>query len=231
MHPSCGGTFFTLCKVARRSRVILGVMPPIGWFMNRIWIGTVVLMVVAGCTHTDTTMSTGSGKGHFDRIMKYIDVEMGGDNWRYNEAITKLRSKPPGYRRSLCIYFSDADIDNGGFSQYYQNGFGCMTISAIEGYERIGGIEMANIMKSSLYLVLYKYPVLPQVSNITDIPEGYFSRFEPVANTLEELDVLYYRAADELPGAMDVDSGYPVGAIDYYYETFTEDFISAPGGA
>ncbi len=26
MHPSCGGAFFTLCKVARRSRVILVVM-------------------------------------------------------------------------------------------------------------------------------------------------------------------------------------------------------------
>ena len=27
MHPSCGGAFFTLYQVSRRSRVILGVMP------------------------------------------------------------------------------------------------------------------------------------------------------------------------------------------------------------
>ena len=86
----------------------------------------------------ESTMPDRDGKGHFDRIMKYVDVQMGGDSWGYDEAIAKLRDHPPGYRRSLCIYFSDADIDNGGFQQYYQNGFGCMTMSAIEGYERLG---------------------------------------------------------------------------------------------
>jgi hypothetical protein len=71
--------------------------------------------------------------GHYDRVVEYIEKHTGPIR-SYEETIAKLRAHPPGYRRALCIFASDADIDNGGFHQYYYNGFGCMTISAIEGY-------------------------------------------------------------------------------------------------
>jgi hypothetical protein len=44
MHPSCGGAFSTLCKVARRSRVILGVTSAKGDSLNR---GKLILLFLA----------------------------------------------------------------------------------------------------------------------------------------------------------------------------------------
>jgi hypothetical protein len=38
------------------------------------------------------------------------------------------------------------------------------------------------------------------------------------------LDSLYYDEAERLPGSEDVDSLYPIGPIDYYYDNFPEDF-------
>jgi hypothetical protein len=123
----------------------------------------------------------------------------------------------------MCIYFSDADIDNGGFEQYYQNGFGCMTMSAIEGYERLGATRMAQIMRSSLWVCSNAHPELAKNTRL-GIPPGYLDDFTPLADSFDELDTLYYEEARRLPGAADVDSLYPLGALDYYFETYPEDF-------
>lgn len=197
--------------------------------MSRIYIGIVVLFCVAGCDHTqeDPAMANRDGKGHFSRIMQYIEEET-GEFSSYDDTIDKLRDHPSGYRRALSIYFSDADIDNGGFHQYYHNGFGCMTMSAIEGYERLGASQMVNIMKSALHVCLNTYPEVAQYTNFKDVPDGYFDDFTPVADTFDELDSLYYKEADRLPGSEDVDSMYPIGPIDYYYDKFPDDFKPQP---
>jgi hypothetical protein len=164
-----------------------------------------------------------NGKGHFDRIMQFIRENTGRIR-TYDETIEKLRCHPPGYRRSLCIYFSDADIDNGGFHQYYHNGFGCMTMSAIEGYERLGATRMIEIMKSSLFVCLTSYPGVSDYTNLNDVPHGYFDGFEPIAGSFDDLNLLYDEESYRLPGSEDVDSCYPIGPIDYYYDKFPEDF-------
>ena len=168
-------------------------------------------------------MQQSDGKGHFDRIMQYVERQTGVVR-SYDETIRMLRSHPPGYRRSLCIYFSDADIDNGGFAQYYHNGFGCMTMSAIEGYERLGATRMVEIMKSALHVCLQSHPEIAAYTDFGDVPEGYFDDFTPLAESFDELDDLYYREAARLPGAEDVDSMYPLGPIDHYYEEYPDDF-------
>lgn len=167
-------------------------------------------------------MTRRKGEGHFDRIMAYIEKHV-GQITSYENTIERLRAHPPGFRRALCIYFSDADIDNGGFKQYYHNGFGCMTMSAIEGYERLGAGRMAQIMKSSLYVCLHSRPEVAARTRL-EMPASYLDGFSPLAATFEQLDTLHYEEAERLPGAADVDSCYPLGAIDFYYEKYPEDF-------
>ncbi len=166
----------------------------------------------------------GRRKGkHYPHIMDYIDRATDGHG-DYGAIIQKLRNHPPGYRRTFCIYFSDADIDNGGFLQYYTNCFGCMTVSAIEGYERLGAKKMVAVMKSALKVCLQLYPDVAAHTDFTDVPPNYLADFEAVACSFPELDAMYYEEADRLPGAADSDSNYPVGVIDYYFEHFPEDF-------
>ena len=83
---------------------------------------------------------------------------------------------------------------------------------------------MVSIMKSALYVCLNSHPDIVKYTNFKDVPADYFDGFRPVANTFAELDSLYYAAANLLPGTDDVDSMYPIGPIDYYYDNFPEDF-------
>ena len=103
-----------------------------------------------------------------------------------------------------------------------------MTISAIEGYERLGATQMVEIMKSAIYVCLNSYPGVADYTNFKDVPDDYFDGFQPVADTFDELDSLYYKESDRLPGAEDVDSCYPIGPIDYYYDNFPDDFKPQP---
>ena len=200
----------------------------------------IFLLFVCGCHRPDEgklTSSDANPEKHgsqpishrkiqtrFDQIMSEIDKIMGGESWAYEEALRTLRGHPPGYRRVFCMWTSDHEIDNGGFSQYYGNGIGYMTMNAIEGYERIGAPQMGQILKSSLYVFQRSHPEEAKKTHFDDIPPGYFDGFVPIANTFNELDNLYYQEADKLPGSERNPSIYPEGAIDYYFERFPSDF-------
>ncbi len=189
------------------------------------------LLFLAGCfpAPTDTTMPARKGMGHYDhRITPYINEQMGGDGWwrhlGYEDVMERLRNHPPGYRRAFCIYISDADIDNGGFDQYFYNQFGFMTMTAIEGYERLGATHMIEIIKSALYVCRKSHPDLWGRNHFEDLPDGYFEGFVPIADNFDELNSLYYEESNRLPGSEDVDSVMADGPMDYYYENFPEDF-------
>jgi hypothetical protein len=136
---------------------------------------------------------------------------------------------PVGYRRCFAMYFSDADIDNGGFQAFYHSSRSLYFRLAIEGYERIGATRLVEILKSSFVVCLKERPGLVQVDRL-DLPKDYLSGFKPLAETLDALEAMYYAESDRLPGAVPR-SSYPTGPIAYYAEKFPEDFTSTENGA
>jgi hypothetical protein len=161
---------------------------------------------------------------HFTRISDYIDAHIPVRR-DYPHIINVLRSHPNGYRRAFAMYFSDADICNGGFRQYYQNLNGCLTMSAIEGYAQIGASTMVSVMMSALKVCFTSFPEIVAETDFGDVPKGDVQSHIALVDDWGELDKTYYIERERLPCEGEHDWLYLDGPIDYYYKNFPGEFV------
>jgi len=155
----------------------------------------------------------------WERVHDYVQRLWPPDSSSYLDLLRVLEHHPPGYARAFSMWFSGADIDNGGFIQYFSNSTGQLVLKAIECFERLGQDRMALILKSALWAYRLRYPDELQIS----IREGYFNAFAPIANELEELSDMFYAEKRNLPGKTD-GSSYLDDVVEYYVEHYPEDF-------
>lgn len=173
----------------------------------------------------------------FTKIMKDVEALYPPDKWDYQKII-RDKKIPVGHRRMVAVYFSTADIANGGFTQFFGNGFGCLCVPAIEAYEKSGQTEIANLMKKAMKICLEGEPLSGQWSALrveefqqavkeTDfqVPDGFLDGVTTGKQCLEDLDEKFYSLDAQLPGASELPTGYPDGFITWYYNRFPEDFV------
>ena len=178
-------------------------------------------------------------KSAFTKIMDEVEARHPPTTWNY-DVIVSDPGLPVGHRRMVAVYFSTADIDNGGFKQYYMNCFGCLTVPAIEAYEKAGQTDMVKVMKIALKVSLNGGPISEKYEKETDImaqfrgsiaetnfrlPLGFLEGVDFAGKNLEDLDTEFYALKEKLPGALDLPSGYPDGFITWYYNKFPEEFV------
>jgi hypothetical protein len=166
-------------------------------------------------------LETHGDDGAWATIMSQVEPRYLPERWDYEEIMAD-ESLPIGHRRMVAVYFSAADISNGGFDQYFFNGYGALTIPAIDAYEKAGQFRLAQIMRQALKFCVEK-KMSPQRKMI--IPQGYLDAVEIEGVSLDALETEYFALKNQLPGPEKYMTAYPVRFINWYYEKFPEDFV------
>ncbi len=90
----------------------------------------------------------------------------------------------------ICIWQLEAEVNNGGFSQYYSNSAGDLALEAPGALEAIGALHTANIVRSANDL----FPGGPPRDR--DAREELLERMPE--NAFEALDDRFYAYEDDL---------------------------------
>ena len=82
-----------------------------------------------------------------DAIVKHVHLRVAGA-WGREAPI--IRSLPAGVRAIYTTWLVDAEVNAGGFDQYFFNSSGQYAGDALAGYELLGAEEYAAIMRSAI---------------------------------------------------------------------------------
>ncbi|HEY7235897.1 MAG TPA: DUF4375 domain-containing protein, partial [Gemmatimonadaceae bacterium] len=82
-----------------------------------------------------------------DAIVQHVHKCVGGA-WGREAPI--IRSLPAGVRAIYTTWLVDAEVNAGGFHQYFFNSSGQYAGDALAGYELLGAEEYAAIMRSAI---------------------------------------------------------------------------------
>ena len=80
---------------------------------------------------------------HFDEVMEYVDkatdkyISRGSSVLDHNELVL------------LSVWLLEAEVNNGGFNQYYWNSAGELATETVKSLNEIGAIETASIVEAA----------------------------------------------------------------------------------
>lgn len=105
-----------------------------------------------------------------------------------------IRALPRGVRAIYTTWLVDAEVNGGGFHQYFFNSSGQYAGEALAGYELLGVEEYAALMRSAIATFEIDRERLAAVE--ADDPELLAE--SPVHAALQELDQRYYALGDRI---------------------------------
>src|SRR6185503_1769996 len=82
-----------------------------------------------------------------EAIVHHVHWRVAGAWGREAEVI---RTLPPGVRAIYATWLVDAEVNNGGFNQYFFNSSGRYAGEALAGYELFGAEEYVAVMRSAI---------------------------------------------------------------------------------
>lgn len=145
-----------------------------------------------------------------DAIVQHVHHRVAGA-WGREAPI--IRSLPPGVRAIYVTWLVDAEVNAGGFHQYFFNSSGQYAGDALAGYELLGAEEYAAIMRSAIATFEIDRDRLGAFE--AEDPETLAD--SPVHAALEEIDQRYYALGDRIYHAWAVfvvDSPEAFGSAD-----------------
>ena len=80
-------------------------------------------------------------------VLQHVEWQVrahGGDR------VAAIHALPPGLRAIHTTFLVDAEVNNGGFNQFFYNPSGELAGVALAGYELLGAEEYAEIMRSAI---------------------------------------------------------------------------------
>lgn len=106
---------------------------------------------------------------------------------------------PAALRMLRAMFWLDAEVQNGGFNQFFYNSTGAHANEALEGFRRIGAVKTATVLERAMALYLDELPYHAQVRERV-LKEGTLQAFsESYQHTgLRELDDEYYSSGENL---------------------------------
>jgi hypothetical protein len=126
-----------------------------------------------------------------DAIVQHVHLRVAGA-WGREAPI--IRALPPGVRAIYTTWLVDAEVNAGGFHQYFFNSSGQYAGDALSGYELLGAEEYAAIMRSAI--ATYEIDREQLASVEADDPETFAD--SPVHGALREMDQRYYALGDRI---------------------------------
>src|SRR5436309_9995601 len=82
-----------------------------------------------------------------DAIVQHVHLHVAGS---WGREAPMIRALPPGVRAIYTTWLVDAEVNAGGFHQYFFNSSGQYAGDALSGYELLGAEEDAAIMRSAI---------------------------------------------------------------------------------
>jgi len=125
-------------------------------------------------------------------IMDYIDHKVGENYDRQYEIVTGLSK---GFQAIYTTWWVEAEVNNGGFNQYFWNSSGEFAIEAIEGFKEIGAIRNAKLMEKAVTIAIKEMPEMKKFHK-----QGTLEAFsESYKHTkLNDLDDEFYKYEENL---------------------------------
>ena len=105
-----------------------------------------------------------------------------------------LRALPAGVRAIYTTWLVDAEVNAGGFHQFFFNSSGQYAGDALSGYELLGAEDYAAIMRSAIATFEIDRGRLGEVE--ADDPTTFAD--SPVHGALREIDQRYYALGDRI---------------------------------
>ena len=126
-----------------------------------------------------------------DAIVQHVHLCVAGA-WGREAPI--IRALPAGVRAIYTTWLVDAEVNAGGFHQYFFNSSGQYAGDALAGYELLGVEEYAAIMRSAIATFEIDRDQLGSVE--AEDPETLASL--PAHDALREIDQRYYALGDRI---------------------------------
>ena len=127
-----------------------------------------------------------------DAIVQHVHLRIGRDTERDVEII---RALPRGVQAVYATWLVDAEVNNGGFNQFFWNPSGRFAGDALVGYELLGAEEYAVVMRAAIATrEVERERMAPfyEAGTVEAFSESY-------AHTeLEEIDQRYYSLGDRI---------------------------------
>jgi len=126
-----------------------------------------------------------------DAIVQHVLHRLAGA-WGSEAPI--LRALPAGVRAIYTTWLVDAEVNAGGFHQFFFNSSGQYAGDALAGYELLGAEDYAAIMRSAIATFEIDHQRLAEVE--ADDPTTFAD--SPVHGALHEIDQRYYALGDRI---------------------------------
>jgi hypothetical protein len=125
-----------------------------------------------------------------DAVVQHVHLQVAG-SWGREAPI--IRALPAGVRAVYTTWLVDAEVNAGGFRQYFFNSSGQYAGDALAGYELLGAEEYAGVMRSAIATFEIDRDRLAAFE--AEDPELARS---PADAALQEVDQRYYALGDRI---------------------------------
>jgi uncharacterized protein DUF4375 len=126
-----------------------------------------------------------------DAIVQHVHHRVAGA-WGSEAPI--IRALPAGVRAVYTTWLVDAEVNAGGFHQYFFNSSGQYAGDALAGYELLGAEDYAAIMRSAIAT----YEIDREQLDVVEADDPATFAGSPVHNALREIDQRYYALGDRI---------------------------------
>ena len=127
-----------------------------------------------------------------DAVVQHVHLRVAGA-WGREAQI--IRGLPSGVQAIYTTWLVDAEVNNGGFNQYFFNSSGQYAGDALTGYEVIGAEEYIAVMRSAIATFEIERPRLEPFYTAHTL-EAFSESYRHT--TLGEVDQRYYALGDRI---------------------------------
>ncbi|HTO80888.1 MAG TPA: DUF4375 domain-containing protein [Methylomirabilota bacterium] len=128
-----------------------------------------------------------------DAAVEYVVRKVGGDAENRLELLSSL---PEGLRAFFAVWTVDAEVKNGGFSQYFWNRGNSGASVAVFGFQLLGAEDHAALMEEAIKTWERERPIMSSFE-ARGTPEAFSEWAQHTA--LRPLDMQYYGLSDIEP--------------------------------
>jgi hypothetical protein len=124
-------------------------------------------------------------------IVDHVSGKIGGD---YNHSHQIVTSMSKGFQMVYSTWWVDAEVNNGGFNQYFWNSAGEFRNEALEGFKLLGAVEHETLMAEAIEVYKVEESKIKQ-QKAKGTMEGFSESYKD--NPLNKLDDRFYKLAED----------------------------------
>jgi hypothetical protein len=125
-------------------------------------------------------------------VFDYAAAKLEG---HYDDEANIVNALPPGVRALYLTWTVEAEVNNGGFNQYYWNTEDRFSAQAVEGFEFFGAVRHAVLMREANSVRASEIASLAKFKN-RDTPQAFCDSYKE--SRLGPLDERFYRLDENL---------------------------------